>query len=67
ALCNAILFKFAVKIDPSCKGLIRDLETVSYDAATGIDKSDASRGHLLDTMRYAFRTWLGWFVNMRLS
>lgn len=67
ALCNALFANFAVAIDPSCTGLIRDLETVAYDAVNGIDKSDKTRGHLLDTLRYAFRTWLGWFLKIRLD
>lgn len=64
-LVNSVLEKCNIKIDKSCVYLIRDLETVNYDPATGgIDKKDLTRGHLLDTMRYLFHTYFANFVNI---
>lgn len=54
ALVNAVLERKTVAISPRCSGLITDLMSVLYDPVSGIDKSVASRGHLLDTLRYLF-------------
>lgn len=61
-LCNAILSKFpSLLIDPGCKGLIHDLQTVKMRADGTIDKDQAivlkggkteTIGHLLDCLRY---------------
>jgi hypothetical protein len=56
-LCNSILSTMNVKIDKSCKHLIRDLKTVSFDPVKGIDKSNKELGHLLDTFRYVCHTF----------
>ena len=41
-------------IDPSCKGLITDLEqTVNKPGTRDIDKSDKERTHFSDGLRYA--------------
>ena len=41
-------------IDPSCKGLITDLEqTVNKEGTREIDKSDKQRTHFSDGLRYA--------------
>jgi len=59
ALVNSLFSRGRVRIDEGCGWLIRDLETVCYDPTGGIDKKDPDRGHLLDTLRYAFRSFRG--------
>jgi hypothetical protein len=57
----------AFVIDPSCTGLIYDLETVEVDAELRIVKSDRSklnqRADKLDVLRYVINTYLYRWIN----
>lgn len=62
-LVNSILEKHKrVKIHPSCKYLIKDLETVQVNADGKIDKSDPEKTHLLDAFRYYINSFHGKFI-----
>jgi len=54
-------------IDPSCTGLIFDLESVEVDADLSIIKSDrtkaAQRADFLDDFRYACNTYLSAWID----
>lgn len=49
---NVMLKSFPIKIDASCKLLIKDFEMVVCDKKGGIDKTDPQLTHLLDCFRY---------------
>lgn len=50
--CNAALRSNRIAVHPDCAELIRDLETLTFTANGGIDKSDSRRSHLGDCFRY---------------
>ena len=67
-LCNAILDKHPeVYFHPSMRWTIEDMELVEVNTYGEIDKTkDKRRTHLLDTVRYAFNSFLGDFVRHKL-
>ena len=65
ALVNSLFSRGKIRINETCGWLVRDLETVAYDPVHGIDKKDPERGHLLDTLRYAFRAFRGDWLRPR--
>lgn len=60
-VCNAVLEKLDVRIDPSCEYLISDLQSVEADDRGEIckidKKSDPLKSHLLDCFRYYCNTY----------
>ena len=52
-ICNSVIENYnKFVIDPSCKGLIDDLQYVKMSPDGNIDKSDPNHTHLLDCLRY---------------
>ncbi len=66
-LTNSILSKHpALLIDARCKYLIEDMRFVTVDENGDIEKTkDAYKGHLLDTLRYAFNTYFSDFISKK--
>lgn len=50
---NCLFFQDRVLVDPKCKELVKDIESLKYDANGGIDKkTDLRRSHWIDELRY---------------
>jgi hypothetical protein len=67
--CNYVLYHngyFNIRINPSCKGLLRDLKTVQCDALGKLIKKDrkdiSQRADLLDTWRYMVHVFLRKYI-----
>lgn len=64
-LLNSILQNGNVTINPECQYLIDDLKFVEVNESGDIDKkSNSTRSHLLDTLRYAANTFHRNFLRM---
>ena len=50
--CNSLFFNNRILVHPSCKELIKDLESLRFDDKGKVDKSDLARSHLADCLRY---------------
>ena len=49
---NNLFYNDRLLIHPSCKELIKDLESLKFDDKGKLDKSDIKRSHLADCLRY---------------
>ncbi|NEN94451.1 MAG: hypothetical protein F6K50_02600 [Moorea sp. SIO3I7] len=49
---NSLFHNERILVHPSCKELIKDLESLRFDDKGKVDKSDIKRSHLADCLRY---------------